>query len=101
MAPAATEVTADGGSAATTRVDSPASASEMAVVKPTTPAPTTTMSTAVMNPTVQDPPAGTVAADAAAASEVPYARFDATDSFGCQRRPSDRGLTRVTVSNRA
>src|ERR1700678_880846 len=55
MAPAAAEVTVDGGSAATTRVDSPASASEMAVVKPTTPAPTTTMSTAAMNSTVQDP----------------------------------------------
>jgi hypothetical protein len=99
MAPAATEVTADGGSAATTRVDSPASASEMAAVKPTTPAPTTTMSTAAMNSTVQDP----LVADEDAAPDIDarHARFDATGSFGCQRRPSDRGLTKVTVSKSA
>jgi hypothetical protein len=33
-------------------VDSPASASAIALLKPTTPAPTTTMSTAVMDSTV-------------------------------------------------
>jgi hypothetical protein len=44
IAPAATEVVSDGKAAVTTRVVSPASASEMAVVSPTTPAPTTTAS---------------------------------------------------------
>jgi hypothetical protein len=48
IAPAATEVVSDGGDAVTTRVERPASASEMAVVRPTTPAPTTSASTAVM-----------------------------------------------------
>src|SRR5258708_25664585 len=47
MAPAAADVGAGGGAAVTTRVDSPASASEIAVVSPTTPAPTTTASTSV------------------------------------------------------
>src|SRR5579859_6060338 len=47
MAPAAAEVAAGGGAAVTTRVDSPASASDTAVVSPTTPAPTTTASTSV------------------------------------------------------
>src|SRR5580692_12213416 len=98
MAPAAIEVTTDGGSAATTRVDSPASASAMAVVKPTTPAPTTTISTAAMNSTVQDP---LVADDDAPDIRARHARFGATGPFGCQRRPSDRGLTKVTVSKSA
>src|SRR5215469_15842088 len=38
IAPAATEVVCDGGEAATIRVTRPASASEIAVVRPTTPA---------------------------------------------------------------
>ena len=47
-APAATDVVRPGGSAATTRVATPASASEIAVLSPTTPAPTTTASAALM-----------------------------------------------------
>jgi len=49
-APAATDVVRPGGSAATTRTASPASASEIAVVSPTTPAPTTTASAAALMP---------------------------------------------------
>jgi hypothetical protein len=52
-----------------------------------------------MNSTVQDP----LVADEDAAPDIAagHARFDATGSFGCQRRPSDRGLTKVTVSKSA
>ncbi len=45
IAPAAADVVAAGGAAVITRVASPASASETAVVSPITPAPTTTAST--------------------------------------------------------
>src|ERR1700722_15702372 len=56
IAPAATDVVADGGSAASTCVCNPASASEMAVVSPATPAPTTTASTSFMPPDRTGPP---------------------------------------------
>src|SRR5580693_6624422 len=56
-APAAADVVVAVGSAVTTRVASPASASEIALVSPTTPAPTTTASTALMPSTVPDYPA--------------------------------------------
>jgi hypothetical protein len=45
MAPAAHELVACGGSAATTRTDRPRSIKASAVVKPVTPAPTTMAST--------------------------------------------------------
>jgi hypothetical protein len=52
IAPAATDVVPGPSPAVTIRVDSPASASEMAVVSPTTPAPATTASACVMPPTL-------------------------------------------------